>query len=334
MKNFSSAYVMVLGLASGTVALFINLDNFLEQVGLSIEWGDPIKIVLCILSLICISYAVFEYSRKIEFLAKIINNDSAFFQHCNNWFCNKKEHNLTHLQYDMQNQLFEFKDNIDEIKDNTKIKQIENLATTEDGNYHFKNFFYEIMKSVSVSYKENFHQSISIGIYFLKEEGENMFLNNWITFHEIETDSLNDNDLESETYIIHSCRRKKGLKDFALNAKNYFNQHDDEEYKKNSMFDYVLTTTHNSCISNNVKEDINKGDLYISDIDNKDKYHYNSLAVYAIAPPIARKRKNVRTMGLLTFESSAANAFTKGDCTIILKSFSQIVYEALNEIQK
>ena len=333
MKNFSSAYVMVLGLASGTVALFINLDKFLGQVVLSVEWGDPINIVLCILSLICISYAVFEYSRKIEFLAKIVN-DSAFFQHCNNWFCNKKEHNPTYLQYDMQNQLFKFKDNIDEIKDNIKVKQIENLTTSEDGNFLFENFFHEIMKSLSVTFRESFHHRISIGIYFLKKEGNNMFLNSWITFHEIEAESLNDNNPKSETYIIHSCRRKNGLKDFALNAKNYFNQHDDEEYKKNSMFDYILNTSHNSCISNNVKEDINKGDLYISDIDNKDEYNYNSLAVFAIAPPISRKKKDVPTMGLLTFESSDANAFTKGDCTIILKSFSQIVYEALNEIQK
>ena len=332
MKKFSSFYSIFLGVAAGTVALFVNIDLFLGRIGLPVNWGYPIKIVLCILSLICISYAVFDYARKIRFLASIFNNDSAFFQYCKNWFCDKKEHNLTHLQYDMHNKLFEFRENLDEIKDN--IKQIDNLTTSEDGNFLFKIFFRELMKYVSVAFKENFHHSISIGIYFLTEKGENMFLNRWITFHEIEAESLNDDNLNSETYIIHSCRRKNGLKDFALNAKNYFNQHDDEEYKKNSMFDYILTTPHNSCISNNVKEDINKGDLYISDSDNIDEYHYNSLAVYAIAPPISRKRKNVPTMGLLTFESSVANAFTKVDSTIILQSFSQIVYEALNEIQK
>ena len=332
MKKLLSFYASILALISGTLAIYLNLSKVLEEAGLPIEWSNPITYGVCILSLIVFFCSIYVYLREIGFITKFYNNDSASFHHLNNWFCNKKRNNLMSLQLDMQYKLSKFRDDIDEIKD--YIKQLEKVITLNDKYIFFKDYFYELMKSVSVAFYSNFHHSISIGIYFLTEEGENTFLYCWMPFHEIETSFSNENAFQSEKYLIHSCRRKKELKDFALNAMNYFNQHDDEGYLKNSIFDYILTTPHNSWISNNIKEDIKKGEFYISGGNNNDEYRYNSLAVYAIAPPISGKRKNVKTMGLLTFESSAANAFAKEDSIIVLQSFSQIVYEALNEIQK
>lgn len=332
MKKILSNYAFILALISGTLGIFLNFPKVLKETGLPIEWGNPIRYGFCILSLISLLCVIFVYLHENVFFAKFFNDDSALFHHLNNWFCKKKKYNLMSLQLDMQYKLSEFRNDIDKIKDN--IKQLEKLITLDDKYFIYKEYFYELMKSVSLAFYSNFHHKISIGIYFLKEEGENTILYCWLHFHIIETNSSNENFFQFEEYMINSCRRKKELKDFALNAMNYFNQHDDEGYMKNSIFDYILTTKHNSWISNNIKEDIKKGDLYISGRNNNDEFRYNSLAVYAIAPPISGKSKNVKTMGLLTFESSATNAFAKEDSIIVLRSFSQIVYESFNEIQK
>ena len=101
-----------------------------------------------------------------------------------------------------------------------------------------------------------------------------------------------------------------------------------------SVFDYIITTTNNFWISNNVISDIEKGDLYISSkMDAVENIGY-SLAVYAIVNSIEDNTYGKETHGILTFESPDVNAFKRRESLSLMEFLTELIYEIFNEIQK
>lgn len=172
-----------------------------------------------------------------------------------------------------------------------------------------------------------FKLDLSVSLYLTEMEGENTFLTRCLFLQSQKEQNRGQNRQQNYKYIIQNCNGQD-LSDYALNADHYIRQNPNSQYKKNSIFDYVLTTTTPSWMSNDLNIDETKREFYSSSQYYKERY--NSLAVFAIIPPGNVNNPQNAIKGLLTFDSRKTNVFCEEECTMLMGLMAHQLYELLD----
>ena len=124
--------------------------------------------------------------------------------------------------------------------------------------------------------------------------------------------NINDKDKELDTIPID---------DIVKQAKKYHNDEGRKNYKKNSAFDYVLSSNEPIWLSNNINND-----EFYSSSENSNVY-YRSLAAVAIRHPIIENLERKPIKGILAFDSPKTNIFSKEECQNIMALMAHLLYE-------
>lgn len=175
---------------------------------------------------------------------------------------------------------------------------------------------------------ETFHLDLSICIYLTGKENEETVLTRCSFLQSLKEQNRGEQrQTMNHKYIIHNSNNQN-IEAYALNAQNYIEQNPNSPYKKNSIFDYVLTTNNSSWISNDLRIDELNGVFYSSSQYYKRKY--KSLAVFAIIPPSNGNNRTEAIKGLLTFDTHNTRLFCEEECTMLMGLMAHQVYEVLD----
>ena len=170
----------------------------------------------------------------------------------------------------------------------------------------------------------------TISLYLISEaNGETILKRSLLQLSFYET-KRNERRPTDNQYIIHRDN-ELGLHEFATRAKRYNEQNGNGQYKKNSYFDYVLSTSHNAYLSNNLKEDEHNNVFFSS--SNHYLQFYESLGVFAIVPPEREQDREAAIKGLLTFDCHKTNRFSEEECTLMMGLMAHFVYDILESLK-
>lgn len=113
-------------------------------------------------------------------------------------------------------------------------------------------------------------------------------------------------------------------------AKRYNENNGRGTYLKNSIFDFILSSTHNSWISNDLGLD-NRNNVFFTSSPNY-KNFYKSLAVFAILPPDCNNNRDAAIKGILTFDTQKTGMFLEKECVAIMGLMAHVVNEIMESI--
>lgn len=184
-----------------------------------------------------------------------------------------------------------------------------------------------LLRSFHTTLYDVFHLDLSISIYLIGRENENTVLTRCSFLQSLKEQNRGEQRQMNYNYIIHNSNNQNE-EAYVINARNYINQNPNSPYKKNSIFDYVLTTNNSSWISNDLRIDEQKGIFYSSSQYYKRKY--KSLAVFAIIPPSNGNNRAEAIKGLLTFDTHNTRMFSEEECTMLMGLMAHQVYEVLD----
>ncbi len=174
-----------------------------------------------------------------------------------------------------------------------------------------------------------FKLDLSISFYLSGMEDGNTVLTRCMFLQSRKEQNRGYNRQLNYKYIIESCN-SADLADYASNADHYIRNHPNSQYKKNSIFDYVLTTRNPSWMSNDLEEDEKNRKFKTSSEYYKERY--KSLAVFAIIPPGNANNPQNAIKGLLTFDSHKTQVFCEEECTMLMGLMAHQLYELLESL--
>lgn len=318
----------------GSIASVLGIISYatdvLEKIGIPDKYASIIGMVILSIGGFSLILAILKALTDLKRLfAKFFPNKKniSLSQFIIEWFFNKKKEDV---QVPLFNLIYSMKEEVEDM--NNVVKKIDQ-SKKENGIYmfyrsifsaylvHFVNFFNKI-------YKHN----ITIRFNLSYETVNEIYIEEYVSYGDLEDiEQLHNN---KRTYLLHSCRRRQEPKDYAQNASNYYNQYDDEGYMKNSIFDYLVEKPKNYWISNNLRNDIKKGNIFMSFYN--DHYKYNSLAVFRIVDYLeGYKNKDTNpnnTIGIITIESPDTNAFANKTFQDNIRSMIYMLHYAFNLI--
>ena len=175
-----------------------------------------------------------------------------------------------------------------------------------------------------------FHIDATISLFLISQVNNHIILKRSLLQRSLYEMRRNENRPTDSQYIIHRDN-ELGLREFATRAKRYNERNGNGQYKKNSYFDYVLSTGHNAYLSNDLKEDQQKEDFFSS----SDHYlqFYESMGVFAIVPPECEQEREAAIKGLLTFDCHKTNRFSEEECTLMMGLMAHFVYDILESLK-
>ena len=171
-----------------------------------------------------------------------------------------------------------------------------------------------------------FKLDLSVSLYLSEMEGENTVLTRCLFLQSRREQNRGQNRQLNYKYIINNCN-SQDVSDYAAEAELYTRHNRGTHYKKNSIFDYVLTSSNPSWTSNDLIIDEKNKKFYSS--SEYYKQRYNSLAVFAIIPPSNANNPHNAIKGLLTFDSQKTNVFCEEECTLLMGLMAHHLYELL-----
>lgn len=174
-----------------------------------------------------------------------------------------------------------------------------------------------------------FKLDLSISFYLSELEDGNTVLTRCLFLQSRKEQNRGHNRTLNYKYFIESCNRPD-LSDYASNADHYIRNNPNSQYKKNSIFDYVLTTNNPSWISNDLEADEKDSKFRTSSGYYKERY--KSLAVFAIIPPGAANSPQNAIKGLLTFDSHKTKVFCEEECTMLMGLMAHLLHELLENL--
>lgn len=175
-----------------------------------------------------------------------------------------------------------------------------------------------------------FHIDTTISLYLISDTNGETILKRSLLQRSLYEMRRNERRPTDSQYIIHRDN-EMGLREFATRAKRYNERNGNGQYKKNSFFDYVLSTSHNAYLSNDLKEDQQKDDFFSS--SNHYPQFYESMGVFAIVPPECEQEREAAIKGLLTFDCHKTNRFSEEECTLMMGLMAHFVYEILESLK-
>lgn len=176
---------------------------------------------------------------------------------------------------------------------------------------------------------EVFRLDLSINFYLSERDNGNTVLKRCLFIQNRKEQNRGEMRRMDWRYIIHD-NEVQSLESYADNASNFIRQHPNTPYKKNSIFDYVLTTDNPSWMSNDLTIDEQNHAFYTS--SNYYNNRYKSMAVFAIIPPNNANNPNNAIKGLLTFDSCKTRKFSENECTMLMGLMAHQLYELLDSL--
>lgn len=174
---------------------------------------------------------------------------------------------------------------------------------------------------------ENFRLDLSINFYLSETENGNTVLTRCLFCQSLKEQNQGEMRQMNYKYLVHN-NEVQSLENYASDAANFVRQHPNTPYKKNSIFDYVLTTNNASWMSNDLRIDEQNGSFFSS--SNYYRHRYKSMAVFAIIPPNNGNNPNNAIKGLLTFDSRNTRKFSEKECTMLMGLMAHQLYELLD----
>lgn len=176
---------------------------------------------------------------------------------------------------------------------------------------------------------EVFRLDLSINFYLSERNNGNTVLKRCLFIQNRKEQNRGEMRRMDWRYIIHD-NEVQSIESYATNARTFISLHPNTPYKKNSIFDYVLTTDNPSWMSNDLTIDEQKQEFYTS--SNYYNNRYKSLAVFAIIPPNNANNPNNAIKGLLTFDSCKTRKFSEKECTMLMGLMAHLLYELLDSL--
>lgn len=190
-----------------------------------------------------------------------------------------------------------------------------------------KNVFGEVKKLVTDfqhTLKSTFNLDMTIGIKLVAPLGRQKVLQTYLLVpSESEHEYINRKVLSN--YLIKKSD-SEDVSDYVRDIKK-----GNSKLPQNSAFNYVLSSSKNYWMSNDLTIDEEK-ELFASTSCNYRKY-YNSMAVFAICPPRPDGENNVPIRGVLTFDTTEKGTLSEKECKFMMGYFAHCLYEILKDLK-
>lgn len=300
--------------------IFASLSTYIAYL-LNCTWLLGIFIGILVLIVV---YAILRRNMK---KAGIRKNRCELIPYLRFKILNRNESVVYYIHKELYHKLFEIKSKFNQlVKDNPNIdiesceSQFRILLNT------FHSFLYEV-----------FNLDLTISIFMLYKESDNIVLRRLFIHRSkvenkrtMQRDSkknkvkpyfirkLDDESTEQENITIEKIRDI---------AEDFINDTGNGKFKKNSAFDFVLSSNEQIWISNNLNKDV-----FYSSSKNY-KTFYNSLAAVAISHPVIDKIERKSIKGILAFDSLKTNIFSEKECYHIMALMAHFLNEIFEEFE-
>lgn len=192
----------------------------------------------------------------------------------------------------------------------------------------------EPMRNLMNAFHSTLYQVFSIdatiSLYLISDTNGETILKRSLLQRSVYEAKRNVSRSTDNQYIIHRDN-ELGIGEFAARAKRYHERNGNGHYKKNSYFDYVLSTCHNAYLSNDLKKDEQNDDFFSS--SNHYLQFYESMGVFAIVPPECEQEREAAIKGLLTFDCHKTNRFSEEECSLMMGLMAHFVYDILESLK-
>ena len=174
-----------------------------------------------------------------------------------------------------------------------------------------------------------FHLDVSISVKLIEKKDDKVLLKSYKFFSSRE-ERNNPLTRNVENIYLLAKDSSRDLSVYALKAREYNHDHGNREYKRNNIYDYILSTSNNSWMSNDLSLD-EQNNLFFTSSDNYSGF-YKSLAAFAILPPNCTDEMRNRIKGVLTFDSSKTGVFSEQECNLMMGMMAHYLYEILEKL--
>ena len=174
-----------------------------------------------------------------------------------------------------------------------------------------------------------FHVDLSINVYLAGTEDNQTILSRTLFLQSIKEQNQGEHRIPNYKYIVQNCNNQD-MEAYAINARNYCNLNPNGLYRKNCVFDYVLSTNNRFWLSNDLSIEERKGQFFSS--STYYRRNYKSLAVFAIIPPSNGNTPANAIKGVLTFDTHNTRKFSKDECTMLMGLMAHILYKVLDDL--
>lgn len=270
----------------------------------------PVAVIITMPTLA--NFATRNYRRKIG----THNIPCSLISLYNFKFVNRNNKLLDSIHRDIYHKQYKLKEKIQK----GEIDSIESMKYQLEEMLHY--FHATILKA--------FNLDVTINVKRLSlDRQENLCLVPFIHYRNIAERELDVQRAFNYSYYIDTTAYER-LSRYAERAKSYHKKYGaDRKYEVNSIFTYLLTQQKRYWMSNDLEEDVKKGDFYTSS-DNYPQY-YKSLAVFSIIPP---EKNNVLPEGLVIFDTNKIGKFSEKECVNLFGYIAHLLYELLKEYEK
>lgn len=175
-----------------------------------------------------------------------------------------------------------------------------------------------------------FKLDLSISIKTITKQDSQTCLKQYLHFRSSQESKIDGKRYLNNVYLLTE-NESDDLSVYASLAKTHVQRHGNQKYKKNSIYDYILATNHNSWMSNDLGIDTKNGIFYSS--SSNYKTYYNSLAVFAIIPPECETDRGNLIKGILIFDSIKTSLFSEKECNWLMGYMAHLIYELFQAIE-
>ena len=318
MKKICNCLLWIYGFIANLITYITGLEKtldwlnerFPEIISYVIVGFNTILLVflLVYVPLLLIIYATLPYRKNIG-THKIECKPFNLFRYK---FLNKNGKLLKVVHHGIYHQAYKIKEDIRKGRISDKEQLQERIA--------------DFLKYVGLSLKDIFSLSLSINVKLLSYSSENYLL----LSPYIQVSSANErDDLSSERNLTNKyivlLDNQADLKNAYFDAKHY-DQHDTPKaYRVNSIFNYLMNSKKKYWMSNDLSKDMSE-EYFFTSSENY-PIHYNSFAVFKIAPP----ERDVMPEGLLIFDTIDKGRFVEEECSQLMGFVAHLLYELFLE---
>lgn len=313
---------------SDFISLFVNLEHILTHwIGYNEDKAASINnIVICSLRILTalsiILIIVYMNIKRKEAGTHNIPCSWVFY-----WRYKIKNKNNTLLENLHQDIYHNFNNLVEQIQKTKKGNKRKHLVVKD-----FKNSIIILLQNFHDIFNKNFNLDLSINIYQATQEDDFTIVKRSIFLRSSKERRKNKQRDPNYKYVINSCDDKH-IENYTYQARNNKNNKSIfERYNINSIFDYLMTSSKSSWISNDLKTD-EKNNLFFSSSEYYKNGNYKSLAAFAIIPPSSGEFEQDKVRGILTFDSEKTQVFAEEECNMLMGLMAHLIFEVLKQLE-
>ena len=171
----------------------------------------------------------------------------------------------------------------------------------------------------------------SISIYSVSETSEKrLILTREMFLRSKDEEKMGNRRILRNKYLV-AKEPKESIEDLTKRAQTYHSNNGRAIFRKNSVFDFILSNPHNSWLSNDLSIDCTNKRFFTSS-ENYGTF-YNSLAAFAILPPESNENRDALIKGILTFDTVKTGLFLEKECITVMGLMAHFLNEILESLK-